>query len=205
VHHAIDAFFEFNEGSVGGHVADLALDLFADDVALLDFIPWIGFELADAERDLLLVLVNTEDHGFDHLTERENVGWAGNAFDPGKLGDVNETFDALLDFDECAVGHEVGDFAADLLADRETFFDFVPGIVLVLLEAEGDALLVLVDVQNEDFNRVADLEKFARVIEAGPRHVGDVEQAVDAIEVDKRTEVGEVFDRSVDFVADVDR
>ena len=40
--------------------------------------------------------------------------------------------------------------------------------------------------------------------EAAPRHVGDVQQAVHAVEVDERAEIGEVLDRALDHVADLD-
>ncbi len=78
------------------------------------------------------------------------------------------------------------------------------GILLGLLEAEGDALFLLVDIEDDDFEFLADLEQFARVAEAAPGHVGDVEQAVHAIEVDERAEIGEVLDGAVDGAADLD-
>ena len=70
VDHAVDAFFEFDEGAVGGEVADLAFDLVADQVADFDLVPRVGLELADAEGDLLLLLVDAEHDGFDFLAER---------------------------------------------------------------------------------------------------------------------------------------
>ncbi len=39
--------------------------------------------------------------------------------------------------------------------------------------------------------------------EAAPGHVGDVEQAVHAIEIDERAEVGEILHRALDTVADL--
>ncbi len=90
VHHAVDAFLELHERAVGRHVADLALHLLADDVALLDLVPRVGFELADAERNLLLLLVDAEHDGFDFLAERENVGRTGDALRPGEFGNVDE-------------------------------------------------------------------------------------------------------------------
>ena len=115
---------------------------------------------------------------------------------------MDEAFDALFDFDERAVGHEVGDLALDLDADRETFSAILShGFFWALLEAEGDALFFLVDVEDEDFDFLADLEHFARVAEAAPGHVGDVEQAVHAVEVDERAEIGDVLDRALDRAA----
>ena len=117
---------------------------------------------------------------------------------------MDEAFDPFFEFHERAVGDEVGDLALDVGADRETLLDLVPRILLGLLEAEGDALLFLVDVEDDDFEFLADLEQFARVAEAAPGHVGDVEEAVHAVEVDERAEIGEVLDGALDGVADLD-
>jgi hypothetical protein len=40
---------------------------------------------------------------------------------------------------------------------------------------------------------LVDLHHLARVADPAPRHVGDVEQAVDAAEIDERAEVGDIF------------
>ena len=69
VDHAVDAFFQFHERAVSGQVADRAFDLAADGELLLDLVPRIRLELADAERDLLLFLVDAEDDGFDFLAD----------------------------------------------------------------------------------------------------------------------------------------
>ena len=45
-----------------------------------------------------------------------------------------------------------------------------------------------------DGDLVADLEDLVRVVDAAPAHVGDVEQAVDAAEVDERAVLGDVLD-----------
>ena len=47
-----------------------ALDLAADGELLLDLVPRIGLELAHAEGDLLLFLVDAEHDGFDFLARR---------------------------------------------------------------------------------------------------------------------------------------
>ncbi len=158
VDHAVDAFFEFHERTVSGEVADLALDGGADRVAELDLVPWIRLELADAERDLLLLLADAENDRIDFLTDLENVGRTGDALGPGELGDVDEAFDAGLEFDERAVGHELGDLALDLVTDRELPLDVFPWIVGHLLEAEGDALLLAVDVEDDDIHGLADVQ-----------------------------------------------
>ncbi len=72
-----------------------------------------------------------------------------------------------------------------------------------MLEAEGDALFFLVDIEHDDFDLLADFEQFAGMSESTPRHIGDVEQTIHAIEVDECAEVCDVFDGAVDAVADV--
>jgi hypothetical protein len=56
----------------------------------------------------------------------------------------------------------------------------LPRIDLELLEAERDALALAVELQDDDVQLVADLELLGRVVDAAPRHVRDVQQAVDA-------------------------
>src|SRR4030095_6053462 len=108
------------------------------------------------------------------------------ALGPRKFGDVDESFDTGFDFDEGTVRQWVVNLALDLRAGRKALFDLVPGIVLGLLEAEGDALLVLVDIENHEVELLAYLEHFARVTKAAPRHFGDVQHAHHAIEVGAR-------------------
>ena len=41
-----------------------------------------------------------------------------------------------------------------------------------------------------------------RMVDAAPAHVGDVQQAVDAAEVDERAELGDVLDHALAELAD---
>ena len=201
VDHAIDAFFELNKRAVSGEVADLALDAGAGRVLARDDFPRIGIELADAEGNLLVFLADAEHNGFDFLALREDVGGTRDALGPAELGDVDEAFDARFQFHERAVRHEVRDLALDLHVHRILLGDLVPRIHRLLLQAERHALFLAVDIEHEHFDFLAHLEHFARVVEAAPAHVGDVEQAVEAVEVDERTEVGDVLDRALDRAA----
>src|SRR5882672_2088025 len=201
VDHAVETFLQLDEGAVAGEIANLALDAGAGRIFLQRLVPRIGFELADAEGDFLLLAIDAEHDGFDVLILLEHVARLGNALGPGKLSDVNKAFDARLQFHKRAVRHEVDDLALDLLADGEFGFDVIPRIGQLLLEAEADAFLFLVDVEYHNVNVLADLEDFARVPDAAPGHVGDVQQAVETVEVDERAEVGDVLDRALADIA----
>ena len=82
----------------------------------------------------------------------------------------------------------------------------VHGSSLELLDAEADALVRLVDVEDDGFDFVALLEDFGRVVDlAGPGHVGDVDHAVDAFfQFDEGAVGGHVADLALDLAADRD-
>ncbi len=113
---------------------------------------------------------------------------------PGHFADVDQAFDPIFQLDEGPVGHHVDDFAGDRLPTGYFSSTFSHGLGRLLLQAEGDLLLLVVDVQDHDLKLVVDLDHLRGMADAAPAHVGDVQQAVDAAEVDERTEVGDVLD-----------
>src|SRR5699024_7521063 len=114
----------------------------------------------------------------------------------GQLGDVHEALDAVLDAHEGTEGDELGDLARDDLTDRVGPGEVLPGVLLRRLERQRDALAVHVDVQDLDGDLVADLDDLGGVVDVLPGQLGDVDQAVDATEVDEGTEVDDRGDRA---------
>jgi len=80
-----------------------------------------------------------------------------------------------------------------------------PRVVAELLDAQRDTILLLVELEHLGGDFLADLQHLRRVTHATPRHVGDVQEAVDAAEVDERTVVGDVLDDAMDDRALVQR
>ena len=74
----------------------------------------------------------------------------------------------------------------------------VPGILHGLLEAQRHPLGLCVVLEDLDLDLVADVEDLARVVDSAPAHVGDVQQAVDATEIDEGAVLGDVLDRPLD-------
>ena len=126
------------------------------------------------------------------------------ALGPAHLGDVHQALDPLLELHEGAVGHDVHDLAGDPGADRVFLLDVFPRAGRLLLEPERDLFAVLVDVQHHHLDLIVDLEHIAGMVDAAPAHVGDVQQAVDAAQVDERAEIGDVLDGPLANLADVD-
>ena len=114
---------------------------------------------------------------------------------------MDQAFDALLDLHEAAVVGDVRDLAEQARVRRVTPRDVLPRIRAELLDAERDALALAVELEDAHVDLVADLDDLRRMLDALPRHVRDVQQAVDAAEVDERAVVGQVLDRTLDDVA----
>jgi hypothetical protein len=53
---------------------------------VLDLVPRVGLELADAEADLLFVAVDAENDGLQLLADGEDIARARDALGPRELG-----------------------------------------------------------------------------------------------------------------------
>ena len=76
---------------------------------------------------------------------------------PVHFGDVHQAFDARLDLDERAVVGNVRDLAEQARALRVAARDAVPRVVAELLDAERDAVLLGVELQDLGLQLLADL------------------------------------------------
>src|SRR5687768_11058331 len=194
VNQTIYSRLDLNEGTKTRKVADLAVETCADRILLRQHHPRILLRLLHAEGDLLLVRIDLEHDRLDRLTNRHQLRRVANVARPAHLADVDEAFDARLQLDECAVVRYRNDLTGDSRTNRILLGHVLPRIALELLEAERDALAIPVDVENLDLELLTDVNHLRRVLNAAVRHVGDVEQAVDAAEIDECTEVGDVLD-----------
>jgi hypothetical protein len=122
-------------------------------------------------------------------------------FGPAHFRDVDQAFNARLQFDERTVIGDVGHAAGELGLDRILGFDAIPRIGLKLLHAERDAVRLVVDAYDLDLDGLADRQHFGRVVHTTPCDIGDVQQAVDAAEINERTVIGDVLDHAVDNLA----
>ena len=139
----------------------------------------LGIDLENLHLDLVT--------GGNHLTRVLDVV-------RGELGDVDQALHAVEDLDEGPEGDHLGDRTLEVVPDVVGVDHPLPGVVLGLLEAERDALALTVDLQDLDLDGVPDREGLAGVVYVRPGDLGDVDQAVDAVEVDEGAEVDDVGD-----------
>src|SRR5207244_3115915 len=191
VEQAVDPLFDLDEGAIVGAVADRAFDHGPRRVLARDLVPGIDLGLLHPQGDLLLLLVDAQDDDLDPVADVDQLAGVVDPLGPAHLGDVDQALDPLLELDEGAIAHHVDDFAHDAGADRVLVGDVLPRAGRLLLQAQGDLLAVLVDVQDHHLALVVDLDEVAGVVDPAPAHVGDVQQAVDAAGVDEGAEVGD--------------
>src|SRR6202012_795030 len=104
------------------------------------------------------------------------------------------------EFDERTVVGDVGDAAVEARIKRVLRLNALPRIVEQMLHAERDAGGFEVDLDDLYLHRLADGQNLGRMVDATPRDIGDVQQAVDAAEVNERTVIGDVLDDAVDHL-----
>ena len=114
---------------------------------------------------------------------------------------MHQALDAFLQLDESAVVGEADGPSRDAGPGRVLLADADPRVGHTLLVAQRNALALGIEVQDDDIDLIADVEKLGRMGDAPPRHVGDVQQTVDAAEVDEGAVVGDVLDHTLEDVA----
>ena len=81
---------------------------------------------------------------------------------------MDQAFDTLFKLDKRAVAQHIDHLTGDLRANRISLFDVVPGAGLYLLQSQGDALSILVDLEHFDVDFLIDLQQFTRVVHPSP-------------------------------------
>src|SRR5207248_5137134 len=112
---------------------------------------------------------------------------------PAHLRDVHQAFHAGLHLDESAVVGQADDLAGDPRARRILLRRVRPRILLDLLQTKRNTLRRRVELQHDHAQLIANIEHFRRMPDPPPAHVGDVQQPVDAAQVDESAVVGEVL------------
>src|ERR1035437_7597377 len=124
------------------------------------------------------------------------------ALRPGEIAHVHQAVDTLLDFDE---GAEIGHIAHAALyhaAHAVAFVDGSPGVGFELFEAQRDAAVFRVHLQNHSFHLIARLDHLGGMFH-GPRpgHLADVDEAFHAgFEFHESAVIGDV-DHAADDAA----
>jgi hypothetical protein len=94
-----------------------------------------------------------------------------------------------------------GSSSTNARGDRIFQFHIIPRISFKLLHAKRDALGFRVEADDLNLNGLADLEGFGRMVDAAPRDIRDMQQAIDTAEIDEGAVIGDVLDHALKHLA----
>ena len=119
-----------------------------------------------------------------------------------ELRDVDKTFNLVVHKGKGPEVGQAGDRTFDQLADVVAALYCRPRFGLEALEAQGNALLVPIHVEDIDVHLLSRSQNIAGLRGAIPRELAEMNQAVSAAQVDEGTEIGEAADRSMPNLTD---
>ena len=203
MHKSLDAGFDFDEGAEVGGADDLAGDQAVPGVLGGGVGPRVALGLFEREGDFVVAGVEGDDLDADDVAGLADFLGPADAF-PAHFAQGQQSLDAGGDFDE---GAEVGgadDAAGDAVAGLDVLAGGDPRVGLDLFHAQGDAALVGVDFEDLHADLVAGLDDVGRFFDVLIAEVGDVDESVDAAEVDEGAEFDDAGDDAVDDLLGLD-
>ena len=114
---------------------------------------------------------------------------------------MDQALDPRHQLNKGTVVGDVGDAAVELGANREFRCHRLPWIGFQLLHAQRDTLGFAVELDHLYFDRLTHGQHFGRVVDAAPRNIRDVQQAIDTAEVDEGAVVGDILDHTLQNAA----
>src|SRR5690606_36779346 len=106
------------------------------------------------------VYVNVQNHDFHFVANLNDIGRMDVLVGPIHFGYVNQAFHALFQLGEAAVVGEVGDLGVDTGTFRIATGDGNPWIFARLLQTQGVAVALSVELQHLDVDFVANVDDF---------------------------------------------
>ena len=100
---------------------------------------------------------------------------------------MNESFYARSDFNECAVVCYHYNLTLDTVANLQVCVECIPWVRSELLETKSYALLLIIEVENNDIDFLVEGYYLVRIAYAAPRKVCDVDESVNTAEVNEYT------------------
>src|SRR5690606_30798253 len=172
VNQTVDAARQTNKHAEVGDGLDATANLVAALEVDGEIFPWVGTALLHAQGDTTTIFVDFQNHDFDFLTQGHNLAWVNVLVGPIHFGYVNQTFDTVFHFNKCTVVGQVGNLAEQTGVLWVATCQTDPWIFAQLLDAQGDAALFLIELEDLGFDFLTHLQNFGWVTNTAPCHVG---------------------------------
>src|SRR5271157_2294369 len=196
VDHALDAFGKLHEGAELGEADDWPFDHRADRQSLADVGPWIAQRLLQTQRNAAFARTHSQNNRVHGLARLHHVAGFPHLLRPRHLRKVDQPFHPRLQLDKGSEVDYARHCATNALACLIPFRYRIPWIWLELLHAKRNAPLLRVDLQNLDFNLLAQREHVRRLVDPAPSDVTDMQQPVHSANIDESAVIGEPADRA---------
>ena len=197
VQQAIDTFFDFDESTIIGKVANSAWNNGAWRISLCNFVPRIVLNLLHTKRNLLFIFVDVQNLNFNLVANRYHFVRMVDSLGPAHFADMNKAFDAWFKFNERAIAHNIDNFAIVAAGNRVFISNAGPRTLGFLLKTKSDFFANFIHRNNINLKLLIDMNNFVRIADTAPSHVGDVQQAIDTAEVDECAEVCDILDHTL--------
>ena len=201
MYEAVDTLVYADEQSKVRYVLDFALDGCPKRILLADQIPWIGNDLLHAKGYPSVVRSNVKDDSIDFFAHGNDLGRMSYLSRPRHLGNMDKPLDPLLQFDKGAIVRQADDPSRNARTHRIILSGNRPRVLGQLFHAQGDPLLLKIDVEDLYRYLLAHGEELRRVFNASPRDIRDMQQAVYTAKVDKDPVFGDVLHDPFDNLA----
>ncbi|KPW29715.1 hypothetical protein ALO95_05579 [Pseudomonas syringae pv. antirrhini] len=200
VNQAVDAAVQTNEDTEIGDRLDGAGDFIALVELAREIFPRVGFALFDAEGDTTTLFVDVQNHNFHFVANLNDFRRVDVLVGPVHFGNVYQAFHAFFQLCEAAVVGQVGNTRGNAGAFRVASLDSNPWVFTQLLQTQGNTIALAIVLQNLHIDLVANVDDFRWMLDTLPGHVGDVQQAIDATQIDECAVIGEVLDDTFDLL-----
>ena len=184
---AINTLLQFYEDTEVGKVANLSCVLAAYRILHLDGLPWVFLELLDTERHLALGTVECQDDSLYLVAHLHEVLSRTQVLAPRHLRNVDKTLYTRSNLYECTVVGHNDNLTLHVVAHLQVSVESIPWVRSELLQTESDALLLLIEVEDNDIDLLVESNNLVRIAYAAPREVCDVDETVNTAEVNEYT------------------
>ena len=195
---AVNAVFNTNKHPKFGDVLDIALKNGAFRIFFSHQFPRIGTNLLHAEADALFLAIHTQNDHFYFITHVNHLRGMTELARPAHLRDVHQAFHAGLKFHKGAVVDKIGDLALTFHAFRIAFRDVLPGIGHKLLQTKRNFIVFPIKGKHLEGQLLPHGDHLARMTNALPAHIGDVQKTVQATKIHKHTVFGNILGLACD-------
>ena len=113
---------------------------------------------------------------------------------PAHFRDVQQSLNTRCNFNESTIISYNNNLSFDSSSLNEVFRHRIPWVSCQLFHTKRNSSLVVIKIENNHIQLLIQFDQFFRVIHAAPRHIRDVDQSIDATQINKHTVRSDVFD-----------